>query len=249
MTTWHPRYAVALDLVLMAVGSPSLGPRTRAIAGVRRRPLFAQDPGPHLRLVQRPDAADSIRTAIKAGAEDATPRRGSRAPTFRAKAVPPTASRTARTSSAVSAGSRACAAIRPAGSALWFRENGHAFDWGALKWCQLYATAPNGCFDVENITLDELGHVLILDHHDNYADESDYADSVVQTVSHAKPKAGWNAQRFGPCDIAQLQRQYDVLTTTKISTCLDIPTAWDADAQRDVGPWDGTVRSRPTSRS
>src|SRR3712207_8349158 len=52
-----------------------------------------------------------------------------------------------------------------------------------------------------------------LDHHVNLADESDYRDSVVQTVSRAKPRSGWNAHAYGRCDVAQLQRQYDVGTT------------------------------------
>jgi hypothetical protein len=59
----------------------------------------------------------------------------------------------------------------------------------------------------------------------NYSDDSDYADAVVQTYTHAKPKVGWNAHVFGRCDIATLQQQYDVASwTTPYSTCLDIPT-------------------------
>ena len=59
-----------------------------------------------------------------------------------------------------------------------FRENGHPFDWGTLRWCQLYVSPPDGCFDVENIALDELGHVEMLNHHVNYADDSDYNGST-----------------------------------------------------------------------
>ena len=32
---------------------------------------------------------------------------------------------------------------------MWFREQGHEFDWGSLKWCQTYDDPPNGCFDAE----------------------------------------------------------------------------------------------------
>ena len=93
---------------------------------------------------------------------------------------------------------------------MWFRENGHRFDWGTLRWCEL-AGSPDGCYDAENIALDEFGHVLGLGHHDNFADDSDYKDAVVQTYSRTKPKAGYNAHVFGRCDVATLQQQYDVL--------------------------------------
>ena len=69
---------------------------------------------------------------------------------------------------------------------------------------------PDGCYDAENVVLDELGHVLGLDHHVNYADDSDYADAVVQTYTHAKPRVGWHAHVFGRCDVATLQQEYDV---------------------------------------
>ena len=119
---------------------------------------------------------------------------------------------------------------------MWFREQGHVFDWGSLKWCQSYASPPNGCFDVETIALDEFGHVESLDHHVNYADERDYDDAVVQTVSRAKPQAGWNTHGFGTCDsrhaparVRRAERDHEVL---------DLPGSLDdADAGRiaDVG--------------
>ena len=108
---------------------------------------------------------------------------------------------------------------------MWFREQGHVFDWGTLKWCQSYATAPNGCYDAETIALDEFGHVEGLDHHINYADDHDYEDAVVQTFSRTKPAAGWNAHAFGPCDTTTLQRRYDLATwSTKVSTCQNLTT-------------------------
>src|SRR6478672_1263506 len=67
----------------------------------------------------------------------------------------------------------------PSGFTMWLREQGHVFDWGTLKWCQTYATAPNGCYDAEAIALDEFGHVDGLGHHVNRNDDSDYLDAVV----------------------------------------------------------------------
>ena len=184
-----------------------------------------------------------VRVAVKAGAADQNATRGSRAATFRALGG---SGNVVTYGTEVVCGTGGLACMRrnpPVGFGLWFRENGHRFDWGTLRWCQLYETAPTGCFDVENITLDELGHVQILDHHVNDGEQSDYLDSVVQTVSHAKPAVGWNAHAYGRCDVAQLQRQYDVTTTTKISTCLgEIPTQATITSSATSVPWDGSVR-------
>jgi hypothetical protein len=106
-----------------------------------------------------------------------------------------------------------------------FREHGHVFDWGTLKWCQMLTNIADGCYDVENITLDELGHVMGLDHHTNFTDQRDYRDAVVQTVSRARPKDGYNAHAFGVCDVAKLQLRYDAVNSSKkLSTCLDLTT-------------------------
>jgi hypothetical protein len=113
----------------------------------------------------------------------------------------------------------------PTSFTMWLREQGHVFDWGTLKWCQAYVTRPSGCYDAENIALDEFGHVEILDHHVNFASGSDYGDAVVQALSRTYPNAGWNRHAFGRCDVATLQMQYDVRTwAAKYSTCLDLAT-------------------------
>lgn len=106
-----------------------------------------------------------------------------------------------------------------------FRRQGYVFEWGTLRWCQAYDAPPNGCFDVENITLDEFGHVQVLGHHDNHDDGSDYLDAVVQTLSHAKPGIGWNEHDYGRCDVATLQLRYDMRSwAAPYSTCLDLDT-------------------------
>lgn len=111
------------------------------------------------------------------------------------------------------------------GFTMWLREQGHVFDWGVLRWCQMYDSPPNGCYDAETIALDEFGHIEGLAHHDNHGDDSDYGDSVVQTFSRTKPKAHYDMHAFGRCDVATLQREYDVPNTgTRYSTCLDLAT-------------------------
>ena len=113
----------------------------------------------------------------------------------------------------------------PTSFTMWLREQGHVFDWGTLKWCQTYTTPPNGCYDAETIALDEFGHIEILDHHVNHDDDSDFTDAVVQTFSRTKPNAGWNMHVLGRCDIATLQREYDMTSwAAKYSTCGTLAT-------------------------
>jgi len=163
--------------------------------------------------------------AIRASAADASASRASQAPTF---------AYSSGSSNLVGYGAGAtcstlgiaCFTRNPTTSfTMWMREQGHRFDWGLLRWCQAYSTWPDGCFDVENIMLDEFGHVDILGHHVNYDGAPDYLDALVQTVSHAKPAAGWSAHAFARCDIASLQLQYDMQGWgAKYSTCLTLAT-------------------------
>ena len=167
----------------------------------------------------------AIQTAVKAAAADVGATRGSQAATF-----------TYATSGGnpIGYGLGATCGVNgiacftrtaPTSFTMWLREHGHVFDWGTMKWCQTYATPPTGCYDAETIALDEFGHVEGLDHHVNYADGSDYLDAVVQTFSHTKPQVGWNMHTFGRCDIATLQRVYDMLTwSAKYSTCNQLST-------------------------
>jgi hypothetical protein len=119
---------------------------------------------------------------------------------------------------------------------VWFRPQGWTFDWGALKWCQYYGSSPpDRCYDIENTTLDELGHVEMLGHHVNLPDESDFTDAVVQYAGHAKPKAGWNQHVFGRCDVARLQLEYERRDPSNlVSTCLSLGTALTFSASTDT---------------
>jgi hypothetical protein len=190
-------------------------------------PLFDQDQGLTFKWKAGEVPPDKMKAPILAGAADATNSRGgSRAPTF---AFAAGAASTVEYGLNVfcGVGGLACAdgSNAPDSFRVAFREHGHRFDWGVLSWCQMLPAMLNGCFDVENIMLDELGHITGLGHHDNHDDESDYLDSVVQTVSHARPQVGWNAHSFGRCDQAKLQLRYGRnLASTKFSTCLDLNT-------------------------
>jgi hypothetical protein len=174
----------------------------------------------------------AIKTAINGAVDDANASRKSKAPTF---AYDSGGSNSISYGVDAPCGVNGLACFRrdaPTWFAVYLRENGHRFDWGTLRWCEA-TDRPDGCYDAENITLDELGHVLGLDHHVNLADDSDYGDAVVQTYSRAKPKAFYNAHVFGRCDIATLQQVYDVLTSsTPYSTCLDVPTQLTLTATR-----------------
>lgn len=172
-----------------------------------------------------------IKTAINAAADDANASRRSKAPTFDYDVA---------ATNGIGYGLSAPCGVNGLGCfrrsvpdwfSIYLREHGHRFDWGTLRWCEI--DLVSGCYDAENITLDEMGHVLGLDHHDNLADESDYGDAVVQQYSRTRPKAFYNAHVFGRCDWATLQQVYDVLTSsTPYSTCLDVPTELSISATR-----------------
>jgi hypothetical protein len=130
----------------------------------------------------------------------------------------------------------------PDGFTMWFREHGRVFDWGTLKWCQMYTSPPNGCYDSETVGLDEFGHVEGLGHHVNYADERDYMDSVVQTFSRTKPRDGYDMHVLGVCDVARLQIRYDTQHPSfPYSTCLDLPTELSLSRSSSWVSYGGTV--------
>jgi hypothetical protein len=184
----------------------------------------------------------AIRSAILAAALDANESRLSRAPTFNYDAG---GSSFVQYGGNVVCGVNGLACMRrdePGAFRMYFREQGHVFDWGTMKWCQAYSTAPNGCYDAENVALDEFGHVQILGHHVNEPNESDYSDAVVQEFSRAKPSDGWQAHVLGRCDVATLQREYGLLAaSTKVSTCLDLISSVTISSSRSAGRFDQPV--------
>lgn len=130
---------------------------------------------------------------------------------------------------------------------LRIRPQGWVFDWGTLRWCQFYDTAPDGCFDAELVTLHELGHVQSLGHIEDAADPGDWPDSIMHQVTRAKPKAGWNAHAFGRCDVAALQTAYQPLTSsTDISTCLSLRTAASLSGSASWVPYRANVKFTAT---
>jgi hypothetical protein len=217
---WVARAVLPLALAALTTGLTAAHGPDPTLNG-----LF--DPNQDLRFRWRagsePTAA--IKTAIRDAATDANESRGSMAATF---------TYDTGGSNPIGYGAGAPCGVNglacftrdaPDGFTIWLREQGHVFDWGTLKWCQSYTAPPNGCYDAETITLDEFGHVEGLGHHVNFADNSDYADAVVQTYSRTKPQLGWDFHTFRRCDVATLQREYDMVSTTaKYSTCLDLTT-------------------------
>lgn len=229
--------ATLLALSLIAGAVTAHGPDPSLSSGP-----FGQNQALSFRWRSGSEPTSAIKTAIQAATADANASRGSRAATF-------TYSSTG--TSPIGYGTGATCGVNglacftrdvPNGFTIWLREQGHVFDWGTLKWCQSYASPPNGCYDAETISLDELGHVEGLDHHVNYASDSDHEDAVVQTYSRTKPSIGWNQHAFGRCDVATLQLQYDMASrTSKYSTCLDLSTVLTLAASPGGIPVGGTT--------
>ncbi len=213
--------ATAAALLPLTIGSAAAhGPDPMLSGG-----LFAQDQDLRFRWRAGSVPPSVIRSAIALAATQANATRGSRAATFTLDAggANPIGYGPGAT---CGVNGLACFTRRaPTGFTMWLREQGHVFDWGTLKWCQAYASPPNGCYDAETIALDEFGHVEGLNHHGNFANDSDYLDAVVQTYSRTKPASGWSTHAFGRCDVASLQLQYDMQSwSAKYSTCLDLAT-------------------------
>jgi hypothetical protein len=205
--------------------------------------LWAQDQNVRFRWRAGEVPPAAMQTAIKAAAAAAGATRRSRAATF---TPDPAGGSWINYGLNVGCGVNGLACFSrvnaPNSFSMSFREHGHVFDWGVLRWCQMTALQPDGCYDAQNVALDEFGHVEILGHHLNFADDHDYLDAVVQTFSHPKPRVGWSAHALGRCDVATLQRKYDVpLTTTKYSTCLDLATTLSIGASATIVGYGGGV--------
>jgi hypothetical protein len=216
--------AIGLGALLGAVALPAAGHSPSPVIGW---PAWYQDQTVLYRWMAGEVPPTAMHGAINAGAIDSNRTKYSRGPAFVWDAG---GSSTVEYGLNVFCGVNglACADARNAPSTfrVGFREHGHRFDWGTLRWCQMQSEATDGCYDVENIMLDELGHVLGLDHHVNYSDDRDYGDSVVQTFSRTRPRPYWNAHAYGRCDVATLQTRYDMTSwTAGYSTCLDLPVS------------------------
>ncbi|HEV8402467.1 MAG TPA: hypothetical protein VGQ31_05480 [Candidatus Limnocylindrales bacterium] len=221
----RPRRALAVItaltlLVLTAGGAAAHGPDPKLSGGP-----FNQDQVLRFRWRAGSEPTSVIKTAITRAVADANGSRASRAATYAYDSAGPNPIGYGAGATCGVNGLACFTRTVPTGFTMWLREQGHVFDWGTLKWCQAYSTPPNGCYDAETITLDELGHVEGLDHHVNYSNDSDYDDAVVQTFSRTKPSTGWNRHAFGRCDVATLEVMYDLTASVaKYSTCLSLAT-------------------------
>jgi len=210
--------------------------------------LFGQNQLLQFRWRSGSEPPSAMRTAILAAASDSNDTRASRAARFGYDST---------SSNLIGYGTGTCGVnglgcftrSAPTGFSMWLREHGRVFDWGTLRWCQMQSSPTNGCYDAETVALDEFGHVQILNHHVNHADERDYTDAVVQTFSRVRPKAGWDMHQYGVCDTATLQVKYDVpLASSPYSTCLDLVTVLTLAADDTAIPYGGAVTFTATLR-
>jgi len=233
------RLAAAAAAVLAVVATAPVlahGPDPALTGGT-----FAQNQALEFRRRSGAEPPSAIRSAVLAAAGDSNASRASRSATF---------SYDSTAANPVGYGTGTCGVnglacftrTVPTGFTMWLREHGRVFDWGTLRWCQMQASPTNGCYDAETIALDEFGHIEVLNHHVNLADESDYTDAVVQTFSRTRPKTGWNMHAYGPCDTATLQMKYDVTTLSSLySRCLDLATVLTMSISDTSIPYAGLV--------
>ena len=242
---WSAALAIAASLGLSVAG-PAVGHGPDPILGGAR---FGQNQVLAFRWRSGSEPPTAIKTAIRDAATDVGESRASQAATFLYSSSG---------ANPIGYGTGTCGVngigcftrSAPDGFTMWLREHGRVYDWGTLRWCQMQSTPTNGCYDAETIALDEFGHVEILDHHDNFADDSDYTDAVVQTFSRTRPKAGWNMHAFGPCDTATLQVQYDLpLSSSPASTCLDLVTVVTLSADSTLVGYGGAATFTATLRT
>ena len=217
-STVRQRVAITLlALFVVSVALPLATVRAHGPDPVLSDNLFAQDQVLAFRWRSGSEPPAAIKTAIKGAATGLNESLGSRAATF---AFDASGANPIGYGPGATCGVNGIACFTrsvPNGFTMWLREHGRSFDWGTLKWCQMYTSPPNGCYDAQTIALDEFGHVEVLAHHINHADDRDYLDAVVQTYSMTRPKVGWDEHVLGPCDVATLQREYDVpSSSTKI---------------------------------
>ena len=230
--------AAAIAILPLAIGGAAAHGPDPVLSGG----LFAQNQDLRFRWRAGSEPTAAIKTAIKAAAADANASRGAKAATFTYDAAGANPIGYGLGATCGVNGLACFTRSAPNGFTMWLREQGHVFDWGSLKWCQAYTTPPNGCYDAETIALDEFGHVEVLNHHGNHADDSDYLDAVVQTYSRTKPAAGWNMHTFGRCDVASLQLQYDMQSwSARYSTCLDLSTDLALSASSTAVPIGGST--------
>ena len=166
----------------------------------------------------------TMKVALTNGAADSSQSRQSKAPTYAYDAAGPNVVFYGGTVPCSTNGIACFSRNAPTGFTIWFREDGHRYDFGPLRWCEPEGF-PDTCPEAETTMLDELGHVDDLDHHVNLADGSDFTDAVMQALVRGKPDPGWSVHAYARCDVSTLQSLYDVLSSTTLySTCSDIPS-------------------------
>ena len=216
--------AALAPTIAVAAGTP-----TPAFGGAR----WAQDQHVTYRWKSGQTPPDWLQSLVHGAAAGAGASRASRAATFSYDSSGIGTVGYAEPSGCGSGGIACATRNAPYSFTVMFRRHGHQLDWGTIEWCHAMESWTSGCFDAGLSALHEFGHVEIL----NHLEYQNYPDTVMSRVQAAYPQFGWNQGVFGRCDVATLQKKYDVQSwSAGYSTCLDLVTTATISASASAVP-------------
>jgi hypothetical protein len=177
------------------------------------------------------DPSAWVRRAVNAAAEDVGASRDSRAPRFQYDGSGDDTVGLEANMTGDCAGALACAhGAIPHWWSIRIRPQGTRLNWGVVRWCQAYDDPPNGCYSLEHVMVHEFGHIEGLAHPQDFGFRLGVQETVMGTAPPQRPATGWNLHRFGPCDVARLQRRYDVAAAAPLAVCDRVETRLTLDA-------------------
>lgn len=217
--------------VVMGADPPRVDPRPVPETGPA-----TWEPDAHLTYRWAPaEPSGWVRRAVNDAADDANASRGSRAARFAySDSGDDTVGLEANMTGPCVAALACAHGVIPSWWQIRIRPHGTQVNWGTVRWCQAYDDPPYGCYDLEHVMLHEFGHIEGLAHPEGHGFRLGVLETVMASVPPQRNQTGWNLHRFGPCDVARLQRRYDVPSaTTPMAQCDRVDAQLTLDSSDD----------------